>query len=82
MLLEYIEAAMASAKFERLKDAQPYYGEIPALRGVWASGKSLEACRKRLREVLEGWILVRVKRGLPLPSIHGKRLTIPQAVRA
>jgi len=29
----------------------------------------LEECRENLREVLEEWILLSVKRGLPIPAL-------------
>jgi predicted RNase H-like HicB family nuclease len=69
MIREYIEAAMALAKYEIIKDEDPYYGEIPGLEGVWASGKTLEECRRNLVDVLDGWIVVRLKKGLPVPQI-------------
>ena len=43
MLLEYIQTALESAKYEIIDDKEPYYGEIPALAGVWATGESLLA---------------------------------------
>jgi predicted RNase H-like HicB family nuclease len=67
MLIEYIEAALARAKYEIIRDDEPYYGEIPNLKGVWATGRTLEECRKRLSEVIEGWIIIRLKKGLPSP---------------
>jgi predicted RNase H-like HicB family nuclease len=69
MLIEYIEAALARARYEMIDDEEPYYGEIPELKGIWATGKTLEECRKRLSEVVEGWIIVRLKKGLPIPAI-------------
>ena len=42
MIVEYIEAALAKAKYEIIRDDEPYYGEVPALKGVWATGKTLE----------------------------------------
>lgn len=57
MLTEYIEAALAAAKYELIQDEEPYYGEVPGLEGVWATGRTLEECRQNLREVLEGWIV-------------------------
>lgn len=71
MLVEYIQAALERAKYEIINDDEPYYGEIPELRGVWATGKTLEECRKKLSEVIEGWIIVRLKRGLHIPPIGG-----------
>lgn len=53
MLSKYIRAAMERARYKIIDDEEPYYGEIPPCRGVWATGKSLEACRRNLEEVLE-----------------------------
>ncbi len=71
MLIEYIQSALEKAKYEIINDEEPYYGEIPELKGVWATGTTLEECRKKLAEVIEGWIIIRLKRGLPIPSIGG-----------
>lgn len=69
MLTDYIEAALSKAKYEMIEDEEPYYGEVPELEGVWATGKTLEECRKNLVEVIGGWILVRLREGLPIPPI-------------
>lgn len=45
-----------------------FYGEIEDLRGVWATGKTLEECRNNLKDVVEGWILLSIKKGLPIPN--------------
>ena len=71
MLTEYIEAALSKAKYVVIEDEEPFYGEVPELEGVWASGKTLEECRKNLVEVIDGWILVRLRKGLPIPPIGG-----------
>ena len=42
MLLEYIEEALRRARYEIIEDEEPYYGEIPELQGVWATGRTLE----------------------------------------
>ncbi len=68
MISQYIQAALRHAKYELIKDEEPYYGEIDGLRGVWATGKTLEECREKLAEVLDGWILVRLSRGLAIPG--------------
>jgi predicted RNase H-like HicB family nuclease len=70
-LLEYIQAALRRAKFEILRDDGSYYGEIPGCKGVYANAKTLEACREELREVLEEWVLFRVNKNLPVPTIDG-----------
>jgi len=43
-----------------IKDQEPYYGEVPVLQRVWATGKTLEECRRKLTEVIEDWIMVRI----------------------
>lgn len=67
MIFEYIQEALKHAKYEIIDDEEPYYGEIPALKGVWASGKTLEECRQNLADVLDNWIVVRLRKGLSIP---------------
>ena len=71
MLNEYIIAALSTAKFEVIEDIEPYYGEIPSLPGIWATGNSLEECKKVLLSVLEEWIVLRIRFGKNIPPIHG-----------
>lgn len=71
MIQEYIQAALESAHYEIIEDEQPYYGEIAALQGVWATGHTLEECRHNLAETIEGWILVRNRQNLGIPNING-----------
>ena len=73
MLTSYIQAAMRRAKYEILADGT-FYGEIPNLPGVYGNASSLEACREQLQEVLEGWIVLGLRMGHPLPEIDGIRL--------
>ena len=74
MLTEYIAAALSKAKYEMIEDEEPYYGEVPELEGVWATGKTLEECRKNLVEVIDGWIIVRLRKGLPIPPIGAYKI--------
>ncbi len=76
MLIEYIEEALKRAHYEMIDDSEPFYGEIPGFKGVWGTGKTLEECRKNLKEVLEGWILLSIQKRLPLPKI-GKYVVKP-----
>ncbi|MDZ7759355.1 MAG: type II toxin-antitoxin system HicB family antitoxin [Desulfovermiculus sp.] len=69
MLIEYINEALRRANYEIIDDVNPYYGEIKDLKGVWATGKTLEECRDNLKEVVEGWILLSVKQQLPIPQL-------------
>jgi predicted RNase H-like HicB family nuclease len=69
MLIQYIKTALEYAKYEIIDDEEPYYGEVPELQGVWASGKTLEECRKNLEEVVDEWIIIRLRKGLLIPPI-------------
>jgi len=69
MLTEYIQEALKRAKYEIINDEEPYYGEVPELKGVWANGKTLEECRKKLKEVIEGWLILSIKKGLSIPEL-------------
>lgn len=60
MLSEYIAKKLKDARYKLLKDGS-YFGEIPGLRGVWANAGNLEDCRKELQEVLEDWLLLKVR---------------------
>ena len=71
MLSEFIEKQLKKATYERLGDGN-YYGEIPGLRGVWADAKNLEDCRKELREVLEGWLVLKLRDRDPIPGLSLK----------
>lgn len=74
MITEYIAAALSRAKYEMIEDDEPYYGEVPELEGVWASGKTLEECRRNLTEVIDGWLVIRLKKGLPIPPLGKHRI--------
>lgn len=69
MIAQYIEAALNRARYEIIEDEEPYYGEVPELEGVWATGKTLEECRHNLAEVIDGWLVVRLRKGLGIPAI-------------
>ena len=60
MLTKYISQKMARSRYKIL-DNGTYFGEIPGLQGVWASGKTLEKCRETLREVLEEWLILKLQ---------------------
>ena len=82
MLTQYLNAALHHAKYELLPDNEGFYGEIPGFQGVWASAKTMKKCRESLREVLEDWIVLKLRSDEALPSVHGKRLTVPELTRA
>ena len=70
MITEYVEEALRRAHYDLIENGEaPYYGEVPDLPGVWAHGPTLEACRKELKEVIEGWILLSVRQSLDIPPL-------------
>jgi predicted RNase H-like HicB family nuclease len=82
VIIEYVTAAMRHARYEIVEEDRSYYGEIPGFQGVWADGQSLEGCREQLQEVLEKWILLRVRERLPLPEVDGHTLEIGEVAWA
>jgi len=82
MIAEYINAALARATYERIEDERnPYYGKISVLKGVWATGKTLEECRNHLVEVIEGWLIVRLRKGLTIPRIGKNQIEAARDLR-
>ena len=71
MLREYINKKLASARYKLLKDGT-YFGEIPDARGVWAHETNLELCRQQLRDVLEEWLLLKVRSREAVPGFKLK----------
>ena len=76
MLHEYLYSQLNKAKYELIDGGERYYGEIRELNGVWATGKTLEECRQNLIETLEGWLVLRLKKNLPVP-----RFSVPRPKR-
>ena len=70
MLIDYIQTAMRHAEFEQMEDGR-YFGTIPPCKGVWADGDTVDSCRPILQEVLEDWILIRLRHGLDMPVVDG-----------
>ena len=71
MFNEFIEKKLKLARYKILKDGS-YFGEITGIKGVWASAKNLEDCRRDLQEVLEDWLLLKVRDGEQIPGFAVK----------
>ena len=71
MISEYIVKKLKQARYRLLKDGS-YFGEIPGLKGVWATAKNLENCRKELQEVLEDWLVLKVRDREKIPGFEIK----------
>ncbi|MBI5243714.1 MAG: type II toxin-antitoxin system HicB family antitoxin [Elusimicrobia bacterium] len=80
-LSSYIQLALSKASYKILED-KTYFGEILAFQGVWANEKTLEQCRNVLQEVLEDWIVLKLRSRDRLPPIGGKSLSLPHPVGA
>jgi predicted RNase H-like HicB family nuclease len=70
MLCDYIRVTLEHAHYELIEDAEPFYGEVPELKGVWATGETLEACRNNLESTIEGWLSVCLARNLNIPNLY------------
>ncbi len=81
MITEFIQLALDKAKYEIIEDEESYYGEVPGLDGVWATGKTLEECRRNLAETIDGWIIVRLRKGLPIPQIGQHKIEELQSLK-
>jgi predicted RNase H-like HicB family nuclease len=75
MIRKYLDAALARARYTRLEDGS-YAAEVRGLRGVIATGRTIEKCRAALVEVVEGWVLVRVARGQRVPALGGATIRV------
>jgi len=75
MLTRYIREAMKRARYETLADGA-CFGEIPGLTGVWANEHRPDKCREVLQEVLEEWLVLKIRDNDPIPRIG--RVSLPQ----
>ena len=80
MILQYLDAAMTTARYEMIEDQEPFYGEIPGIQGVWASGETLEGCRENLVAAVEDWLLFSIARGAEIPAIGDVVIEVPHRV--
>ena len=65
---------MKRARFKIL-DNGTCYGHIPGLAGVWANESTRDQCREVLQEVLEEWLVLKIRDNDPIPRIG--RATLP-----
>lgn len=77
MIDRYVKAAIEEARYKQL-DNNTWFAEIPGFEGVWANGENVETCRQELIEVLEEWIMLKVRSGDSLPVVHGVDINIKE----
>jgi predicted RNase H-like HicB family nuclease len=78
MLSQYIQAALEQAHYEMIEDEEPFYAEVPGLDGVWATGKSMEECRRNLQDAIEDWLFFSIAKGLPIPALGDVTIRLPE----
>jgi predicted RNase H-like HicB family nuclease len=80
MLLAYLQAALERAHYELIDDAEPFYAEVPGLQGVWATGRSLEECRRNLQAAIEDWVFFTISQGEEPPTLGSVSLPLPRKI--
>lgn len=75
MIQEYIQGAIKKAEYKKLEDGT-WFAEIPGFTGVWANSPSLENCRQELIDVLEEWLILKLRDGDPIPEVDNARIEI------
>jgi predicted RNase H-like HicB family nuclease len=70
MITQYVAAAVKQAEFELMENGR-YFATIPACKGCWVEGASVEECRAELPEALESWLLLGLQFRHTIPVIDG-----------
>lgn len=81
MIIEYCLKAIEKACYREMDDGT-WFAEIPGFAGVWASGVSVEECRKELIEVLEEWLILKLRDKDPIPKVDGLKIEIREVAVA
>lgn len=81
MIVEYINTAVEKAEYKKLDDGS-WFAEIPGFDGVWANGGSVEECRRELMDVLEEWLLLKIRDKDRLPVLKGIDPNIKESASA
>ena len=79
MIQEYVDAALRHADYQKLPDAS-WFAAVPGLDGAWANAATVEACRAELRDVLEEWLLLKLRDDDDIPPIDGVKVSIHEKV--
>jgi predicted RNase H-like HicB family nuclease len=77
MLSEYIQKALEKAQYKNLEDGT-WFADIPGFEGVWANANTVEKCRHELREVLEEWLILKIRDHDPIPKIEGAEIKVKE----
>lgn len=77
MIVEYVNKALEKTVYKKLEDGT-WFAEIPGFEGVWSNAPNVEACRKELVEVLEEWLILKLRDNDPVPPLDGVVLKITE----
>jgi len=75
MLFEYTRKALEKAEYKNLDDGT-WFAEIPGFEGVWANGNTVEESRTELLEVLEEWLILKLRDNDFIPAVEGVDLNM------
>ena len=81
MLTEYIQKALEKAQYKEF-DNGTWFAEIPGFEGVWANADNVEKCRHELKEVLEEWLILKIRDQDTIPKIEGAEIIIKKVATA
>jgi len=81
MLAEYIQKALEKAQYKVLEDGT-WLAEIPGFEGVWANATTVEECRHEVMEVLEEWLVLKIRDRDSIPEIEGVGIHIKEVLAA
>jgi predicted RNase H-like HicB family nuclease len=81
MLIEYIQKGLEKAQYKVLDDGT-WFAEIPGFEGVWANARTVEECRRELQEVLEEWLVLKIRDRDPIPELEGIEIIVKEEVAA
>jgi predicted RNase H-like HicB family nuclease len=81
MLTEYIQKALEKAHYKVLEDGS-WFAEIPSFQGVWANASTVEECRYELMEVLEEWLILKIRDKDSIPEIEGVSIRVKEVIAA
>jgi predicted RNase H-like HicB family nuclease len=81
MLIEYIQKALERARYKVLEDGT-WFAEVPGFEGVWANADTVEECRHELMEVLEEWLILKIRDRDPIPEIEGVTIRVKEVIAA
>ena len=66
MFDNYLSKVLQKAEYKLLDDGN-WFASVPGFEGVWANGKTVEETRNELIEVIEDWLILKLKDNEKVP---------------